>query len=130
MILDAAKTIEGFAHRTPILTSSTINHELTQLAVKHQGLEQKPDTPSVEVFFKCENLQKAGSFKIRGALNAISKLTPEQKSKGVLAYSAGNHGQGIAMACRRFGIKCKVICPYDAPALKLDAMRGYGAELL
>lgn len=82
------------------------------------------------MFFKCENQQKTGSFKFRGGFNAVNKLTPEQKSKGVLAYSAGNHAQGIALSGRLLGIKTMIIMPYDAPQLKIDATRGYGAEIV
>lgn len=99
------------------------------MAVEHQLLSNSTETAPIQVFFKCENLQKTGSFKFRGAYNAINQLTHEQKSKGVLAYSAGNHGQGVALACKMFGIKAKIICPFDAPKLKLAAMQGYGAEL-
>lgn len=73
------------------MTSETINQELTELAKQHQNLTDKEAGQLISVYFKCENLQKTGSFKFRGAFNAISNLTPEQKSKGVLAYSAGNH---------------------------------------
>ena len=90
-ILEARENLKGHAHRTKIFTSATLNNELTQVA--NELLGDKADaTKQVEVFFKCENLQKTGSFKFRGAFNAVSKLSDEQKAKGVLAYSAGNHG--------------------------------------
>ena len=84
----------------------------------------------LEVFFKCENMQKCGSFKSRGAYNAISRLSDEQKQKGCIAYSAGNHGQGVALAGKLLGIKTTIIMPSDAPELKKEAIKGYGAEVI
>jgi len=84
---------------------------------------------NINVFIKCENFQKTGSFKFRGAYNAFCNLTPEQRDKGVLAYSAGNHGQGIALSGKLMGVKTKIIVPKDTNQLKQNAMRGYGAEL-
>lgn len=84
----------------------------------------------LEVFMKCENMQKCGSFKSRGAYNAIYNLSPEQKKSGVLAYSAGNHGQGVALAGKLLGIKTCIIMPIDAPEIKKNAIAGYGAEVM
>lgn len=112
------------------MTSETINDELTQLAREHQELTEEEAGQKISVFFKCENLQKTGSFKFRGAYNAISMLSPEQKAKGVLAYSAGNHAQGVALSSKILGIKATIIMPTDAPKLKLNATRGYGANIV
>jgi len=109
----AAKRLEGAAHRTPVLTSTTAN-ELT----------------GARIFFKPENLQRMGAFKFRGAYNAIAKLSPEQRERGVLAFSSGNHAQAIALSARLAGIKAVIVMPSDAPALKLAATRGYGAEVI
>jgi threonine dehydratase len=109
----AAKRIEGAAHRTPVLTSSTAD-EMT----------------GARIFFKPENLQRMGAFKFRGAYNAIAKLGEEQRKRGVLAFSSGNHAQAIALSARLAGIKAVIVMPADAPALKLAATRGYGAEVI
>jgi len=109
----AAKRIEGAAHRTPVLTSSTAD-EMT----------------GARIFFKPENLQRMGAFKFRGAYNAIAKLSEEQRKRGVLAFSSGNHAQAIALSARLAGIKAVIVMPADAPALKLAATRGYGAEVV
>ena len=79
---------------------------------------------------KCENEQKAGSFKIRGAFNTLSRFTEEQKRQGVLAYSAGNHAQGVALSSKILGMEATIIMPKDSPALKVDATRGYGADII
>lgn len=109
----AAKRLEGVAHRTPVMTSKTLN-EMT----------------GNEVFFKCENFQRMGAFKFRGAYNALSQLSDEQKQRGVLTYSSGNHGQAVALSSKLLGIKAKIIMPDDAPSVKVEAVRGYGAEVL
>jgi threonine dehydratase len=82
------------------------------------------------VFFKCENLQRAGAFKFRGAYNALSQLTPEERSRGVLTYSSGNHAQAIALAGRLLGVPTSIVMPADAPVVKLTATRGYGGEVI
>jgi threo-3-hydroxy-L-aspartate ammonia-lyase len=82
------------------------------------------------VFFKCENLQRAGAFKFRGAYNALSQLTPEERSRGVLTFSSGNHAQAIALAGRLLGVPTSIVMPADAPAVKLTATRGYGGEVI
>ncbi|MDB5802814.1 MAG: serine dehydratase [Betaproteobacteria bacterium] len=109
----AAKHLEGAAHRTPVLISTTAN-EMT----------------GAQVFFKAENLQRMGAFKFRGAYNAIAKLSPEQRKRGVLAFSSGNHAQAIALSARLAGIAAVIVMPSDAPPLKLAATRGYGAEVI
>ena len=113
-----------------MITSHYVDDDMTDYAKKYRSATELNEDAKISVLFKCENLQKTGSFKFRGAYNAISKLTLEQKQKGVLAYSAGNHGQGIALSGRLFNLKTRIIVPNDAPQLKIDAMRGYGAELI
>ncbi|MGW1678365.1 threo-3-hydroxy-L-aspartate ammonia-lyase [Saccharopolyspora sp. NPDC002376] len=112
-IQDAADRLNGIAHRTPVLTSSTLN-----------------ELVGAEVFLKCENFQRMGAFKFRGAYNAISRLSQEQLRRGVVAYSSGNHAQAVALACRLLGANAVILMPADAPAAKLDATRGYGAEVV
>jgi threonine ammonia-lyase medium form len=109
----AAARLHGQAHRTPIITSETFD----QIA-------------GCRAYFKCENLQRAGAFKFRGAYNALSLLAPEQRQRGVVAFSSGNHAQGLALAARMLGIPATVVMPSDAPAIKVEATRGYGAEIV
>ena len=109
----AAVRIEGFAHRTPVLTSSTVDA-----------------MTGARVFFKPENLQRMGAFKFRGAFNAIANLGAAARRRGVLAYSSGNHAQAIALSGRLQGVAATIVMPADAPALKLAATRGYGAEVV
>ncbi|PTL81178.1 threo-3-hydroxy-L-aspartate ammonia-lyase [Vitiosangium sp. GDMCC 1.1324] len=109
----AHERIRAVAHRTPVLTSATANA-----------------ATGAELFFKAENLQRAGAFKIRGAYNAISRFTPEQKAGGVIAFSSGNHAQAIALAARLLGVQAVILMPQDASAIKLRATRGYGAEVV
>ena len=109
----AAAVIKGVAHRTPALTSRTID-----------------ERTGARVFFKCENLQRMGAFKFRGAYNALSKLDSDQQRRGVTAYSSGNHAQAVALAGRILGVPTVIVMPDDAPAVKLDATRGYGAEVV
>ena len=109
----AAVRIEGFAHRTPVLTSSTVDA-----------------MTGARVFFKPENLQRMGAFKFRGAFNAIANLGAAERRRGVLAYSSGNHAQAIALSGRLQGVAATIVMPTDAPALKLAATRGYGAEVV
>ena len=113
MIQEARERIGSRIHRTPIITSSQFN----QIAGK-------------EVFFKCENWQRAGAFKIRGATNKIQSLTPEEKQRGIVAFSSGNHAQAVALAGREAGVRVLVAMPEDAPASKVAATRGYGAEIV
>ncbi len=109
----AARRIEEVARRTPVLTSRTVD-----------------ERTGAEVFFKCENFQRTGAFKIRGAYNALSQLSDEQKKRGVLTYSSGNHAQAIALSGRLLGISSVIVMPEDAPEVKLAATRGYGAEII
>jgi threonine dehydratase len=109
----AAARIAGHAHRTPVLTSRTVNART-----------------GAEVFFKCENFQRIGAFKFRGAYNALAQLSDEQKRRGVLAFSSGNHAQAIALAGQLLGIRTTIVMPDDAPPVKLAATRGYGAEVI
>lgn len=109
----AARRIEGIAHRTPVLTSRTANGRT-----------------GAELFFKCENLQRVGAFKFRGALNAIRALDAAQRSRGVVTFSSGNHAQAIACAGQLEGVRTDIIMPTDAPALKLAATKGYGGEVV
>jgi threonine dehydratase len=110
---DAARRIEGVAHRTPVLTSRFAN-----------------ETYGASLFFKAEHLQRMGAFKFRGAYNALSRFSPEQRQKGAVAFSSGNHAQAIALAARELGIPAVIVMPKDAPQMKIDATRGYGGEVV
>lgn len=112
-VLAAAQRIKPFVHRTPVLTSATLNGEVQS-----------------EVFFKCENLQKVGAFKARGATNAVMSLTQAAAAGGVATHSSGNHGQALAYAAAVRGIPAWVVMPDHAPAVKVEAVRGYGAEVV
>jgi threo-3-hydroxy-L-aspartate ammonia-lyase len=112
-VVDAAQRIEGFAHRTPVLTSTTAN-----------------ERTGASIFFKCENFQRMGAFKFRGAYNAISHFDAEQRKAGVLTFSSGNHAQAIALSARLAGIHATIIMPHDAPAAKVAATKGYGGEVI
>ena len=112
-MLAAHERIRPYIHRTPVLTSSYFN-ELT----------------GAQLFFKCENFQKAGAFKARGASNAVFSLSDEQAAKGVATHSSGNHGLSLSYAAGRRGVPCKVVVPRTAPEAKKAAMRGYGAEVI
>jgi threonine dehydratase len=105
--------ILNIANRTPVLTSRYAN-SLT----------------GAELFFKCENFQRVGAFKFRGAYNAISQFTPEQKAAGVVTFSSGNHAQAIALSANLLGVKAMIVMPSDAPKIKVAATRGYGAEVV
>jgi threo-3-hydroxy-L-aspartate ammonia-lyase len=112
-IRTAAGRLEGVAHRTPVHTSRTAD-----------GL------CGAEIFFKCESFQRTGAFKFRGAFNALSCLSAERRKRGVITYSSGNHAQAMAMAGRLLDVSVTVVMPEDAPAVKLAATRGYGAEVV
>ncbi len=112
-IQQAADRIRGVAYRTPVLTSRTAN-----------------EMAGAELFFKCENLQRIGAFKFRGAYNALARFSVEQRRKGVLTYSSGNHAQAIALSARMIGIPATVIMPEDAPETKIRATKDYGADVL
>ena len=109
----AAKRIEGLAHRTPVLTSQTLNSIL-----------------GCEVFLKAENFQRMGAFKFRGGFNAVAALDPPIRSKGVVAFSSGNHAQAVALSARLHGIESTIVMPSDAPPTKIAATRGYGASVV
>ena len=109
----AAQRIASHAYRTPVLTSGTVDART-----------------GAKVFFKCESFQRMGAFKFRGAFNALSQLSPEERARGVLAYSSGNHAQAVALAGRELGIRAVIVMPQDAPAVKITATRGYGAEVV
>ena len=109
----AAQRVAGRIDRTPVISSAAFD-----------------DASGCHVFFKCENLQRAGSFKIRGALNKLLTLTAAERARGVVAYSSGNHAQGVALAARVVGTTAIICMPTDAPALKVEATRGYGAEIV
>ena len=112
-IREARERIATRIHRTPVITSRQFN-----------------DVAGREVFFKCENFQRAGSFKIRGATNRIQSLTPEEKRQGIVAFSSGNHAQAVALAGREADVRALIAMPEDAPASKVAATRGYGAEIV
>ena len=112
-VVDAAARLEGHAHRTPVLRSST--------ADKRWG---------AEFFFKCENFQRMGAFKFRGAFNALSKFDAAQKKAGAIAFSSGNHAQAVALSARILDMPAVIVMPLDAPAAKLAATREYGAEVI
>ncbi|MFE6092680.1 pyridoxal-phosphate dependent enzyme [Streptomyces massasporeus] len=112
-VRDAATRLKGVAHRTPVLRSRTLD-ALT----------------GAEVHLKCENFQRVGAFKFRGAYNAASRLTPEQLSRGIAAYSSGNHAQAVALAARELGTTAVIVMPEDAPPSKRAATVGYGAEIV
>jgi len=109
----AAAHLAGVAHRTPVATSRTADQRT-----------------GAQVFFKCENLQRMGAFKFRGAYNALVQLDEDQRRRGVIAWSSGNHGQAIALCAGLLGLPAVVVMPQDAPALKIAATRGYGAEVV
>ncbi|MGH6610912.1 MAG: pyridoxal-phosphate dependent enzyme, partial [Burkholderiaceae bacterium] len=111
-VRNAAQRLNGIAHRTPVVTSSTADERV-----------------GAKVFFKCENLQRMGAFKFRGAYNALSQFSPEQRRAGVVAFSSGNHAQAIALAARLLDMPATIVMPNDAPQMKIDATRGYGAQV-
>ena len=112
-VVEAADRIRGVAHHTPTLTSKTFD-ALT----------------GAQLFFKCENLQRMGAFKFRGAYNRLAQLSPQERRGGVVAYSSGNHAQGVALAAQLLDIPAVIVMPRDAPEAKLNATRGYGAEVV
>ncbi len=112
-IINRANEIAKYANKTPILTSSTIN--------------QMTDA---KIFFKCENFQKGGAFKFRGALNTILQLTEDEKKRGIIAHSSGNHAQAVAIVGRLLGIKTTIVMPKNASSVKIAATKGYGATVV
>ncbi|MFK8011208.1 MAG: threo-3-hydroxy-L-aspartate ammonia-lyase [Marinicellaceae bacterium] len=113
IIKQAENRLAGHANKTPVLTSRVLNQKL-----------------GAEVFFKCENFQRVGAFKFRGAFNCISQLTPSQKKRGIIAYSSGNHAQAVALVGKMLKIKTTIVMPINAPQVKLLATKGYGAEVV
>ncbi|MES1161601.1 MAG: pyridoxal-phosphate dependent enzyme, partial [Rhizobacter sp.] len=109
----AAARIKGHAHRTPVLTSRTLD-----------------ELVGARVFMKAENLQRMGAFKFRGGYNSVNVLSEAQRERGVVAFSSGNHAQAVALAAKLHGCHATIVMPQDAPALKLAATRGYGAEVV
>ncbi|MEW6706925.1 MAG: threo-3-hydroxy-L-aspartate ammonia-lyase [Pseudomonadota bacterium] len=109
----AAGRLAGRAHRTPVLCSRTLNAEL-----------------GAEVFIKCENLQRMGAFKFRGAFNALSQFSEDQRRRGVVTFSSGNHAQAIALSARLLGMPATIVMPHDAPAAKVAATEGYGGRVI
>ncbi len=112
-VVAASHRIRNVAHRTPVLTSNTAD-EMT----------------GAQLFFKCENFQRMGAFKFRGAYNALAQFSPEQRAKGVIAFSSGNHAQGIALAAKVLGMRAVIIMPTDAPNAKMVATKAYGGEVI
>jgi threonine dehydratase len=109
----AAERLRGVAHRTPVITSRTLDART-----------------GAQVFLKAENLQRMGAFKFRGAYNRLAQLSPAERACGVVAFSSGNHAQGVALAAQILGIEATIVMPEDAPAAKLAATRGYGANVI
>jgi threonine dehydratase len=111
-IEDAHERIKPFVHKTPVLTSRTLNR-----------------MSGAEIFFKCENLQKIGAFKIRGGMNSVLSLSEEKRKKGIATHSSGNHAQAIAFAAREVDTKAFIVMPDNSPRVKVEAVKGYGAEI-
>src|SRR3954454_14400790 len=109
----ARERIRSHVHRTPVLTSRQINARV-----------------GARVFFKCEIFQKVGAFKARGAFSRLTLLSPEERSRGVVAFSSGNHAQAVALAARELDLRVTIVMPMDAPASKITATRGYGARVV
>lgn len=109
----AAQRLKGAAHRTPIATSRSLNRQA-----------------GAALFCKCENLQRVGAFKFRGALNMIGQLSEAQRKRGVVAFSSGNHAQAVALVAKLLALPAVIVMPHDSPAVKLEATRGYGAEVV
>ncbi|MFO1127732.1 MAG: threo-3-hydroxy-L-aspartate ammonia-lyase [Rhodospirillales bacterium] len=112
-VVDAAERIRRKSHKTPVVTSRTVDERM-----------------GATVFFKCENLQRTGAFKFRGAFNALSKFTSEQRKAGVVAFSSGNHAQATALSAQLLDIPAIIVMPHDAPAAKVAATRGYGGNVV
>ncbi len=112
-LLEARRRLDGIAHRTPVVTSRTLDERV-----------------GARVHLKCENFQRVGAFKFRGAYNTISQLPEEDKARGVVAFSSGNHAQAVALTCRLLGVPATIVMPRTAPRMKLAATRGYGAEIV
>ncbi|NOT33941.1 MAG: pyridoxal-phosphate dependent enzyme [Candidatus Eisenbacteria bacterium] len=113
LLAEARERLAGVAHRTPVVTSRTLDA-----------------STGARVFLKCENLQRGGAFKFRGAHHTISRLDEATRSRGVIAFSSGNHAQAVALVAQRFGVPCTIVMPSWAPSVKLEATRGYGARVV
>src|SRR5471030_2761788 len=111
-VLSAAYRLRGITERTPLLRSPTLS-----------------DIAKTDVYLKCENLQRTGSFKLRGAYNALTTLTPRARARGIVASSAGNHGLGVAYAARLLKVHARIFVPSSAPAVKRDGIRAFGADV-
>jgi threonine dehydratase len=109
----AAARLAGHAHRTPVMTSRLVD-----------------EATGAAVFFKCENFQRMGAFKFRGAFNALSQLAPDVKARGVIAFSSGNHAQAVALSAQLLGMRAVIVMPEDAPVSKMQATRGYGGQVV
>jgi len=109
----ARERVRPHVHRTPVLTSRLVDERI-----------------GAHIFFKCEIFQKVGAFKARGAFSRLTLLSPEERSRGVVAFSSGNHAQAVALAARELGVRATIVMPMDAPALKITATRGYGADVV
>jgi threonine dehydratase len=112
-ILDAKHRIQDFVLKTPVMTSTTIDRMIDG-----------------KVFFKCENFQRAGAFKFRGAYNTVSQLSPEERRRGVITHSSGNHAQALSLAASLLGVRATIVMPKNSPQVKIEATRGYGAEIV
>jgi threonine dehydratase len=112
-VREAADRIRPYVHRTPLLPNRSLSEKI-----------------GIEVRLKCENLQRAGSFKIRGAMNALLQLTAAERKRGVVAFSSGNHAQGVALAARLLGVRATIVMPENSVAMKVEATKGYGAEVV
>src|SRR5581483_7608128 len=112
-LVEARRTIQGKVHRTPLMPATALG-----------------EMAGVTLSVKCEQFQKTGSFKPRGALNKLAHLSREEKARGLVSASAGNHAQGLAYAAREHGARATIVMPADAPQAKIDAVRGYGGEIV
>lgn len=112
-VASAASNLKGIANRTPVMTSRTLNEKV-----------------GGQIFLKCENFQRVGAFKFRGAYHAISRLSDKERAAGVITHSSGNHAQGVALAAKLLGVRAIIVMPEDAPIIKREATRDYGAEIV
>ncbi|MFX1558799.1 MAG: threonine/serine dehydratase, partial [Promethearchaeota archaeon] len=112
-IEDAYKRVKGIVNNTPVMTSRTLNR-----------------ITGADVYFKCENFQRVGAFKFRGAYNALSQLSDDEKKRGIITHSSGNHAQAVALAASLLGIHSTIVMPKGAPQNKINATKGYGAEIV
>lgn len=112
-IVEAAERLDGIAHKTAVLSSPDLNEKTSN-----------------KIYLKCENFQRMGAFKFRGAYNAISSLSPEKREKGIVVFSSGNHAMATALTCKLFNIPANIIMPDDAPAIKVAATKEQGAKVI